>query len=211
MVHCESPASLSQILDGAVPDSEDHRISLREIMEGFGLRSYGPALFFFALLELLPFISAIPGMYIVTASVVILLAGQLLVGRPQPWLPGWLLRVSLSRKSLRDRLGRWRPWTTWLEKLVKPRLEFLVDPPFVQGIALLCIVFAVAFFPLAPIPASEKLLAIPVAFFALAIMTRDGVLAILGFVIAAALIGGLIYFWSDLWRAAGKFLEMIGF
>jgi hypothetical protein len=202
--------SLAQMLEKAVPEGQEQRISLREIMEGLGTRSYGPLLFFFCLFELLPFISAIPGMYIVTASVVILLSAQLMIGREQPWLPAWLLNVSLSRKPLRDRLQRWSAWTLWLDGMMKPRLEYLVDPPFVQGMAGLCIVFALAFFPLSPIPASEKVLVVPVAFFALALMTRDGVLAIVGFLIAGASIGGMIYFWGDIWRAGMKALEYIG-
>jgi hypothetical protein len=202
--------SLAQMLEQAVPEGKEQKVSLREMMESLGTRSYGPVLFFFCLLELLPFISAIPGMYIVTASVVILLSAQLMVGREQPWLPAWLLNVSLSRKPLRERLQRWSGWTQWLDGMMRPRLEFLVDPPFVQGMAALCIVFALAFFPLSPIPASEKVLVIPVAFFALALMTRDGVLAIVGFLIAATSIAGMIYFWDDIWRAGHKALEWIG-
>lgn len=210
MTNCASHVNLAQILERAVPERREEKVTLREIMESLGTRSYGPLLFFFCLLELLPFVSAIPGMYIVTASVVILLSAQMLVGREQPWLPAWLLNVSLSREPLRKRLKRWAPWTTWLDGLIKPRLEFLVDPPFVQGIALLCIVFALAFFPLSPIPASEKVLAVPVAFFALALMTRDGALAIAGFVIAIASIGGVIYFWDNIWRAGARAMEMMG-
>lgn len=202
--------NLAQMLDQAVPDAPQQKVSLREVRESLGARAYGPLLFFFCLLELLPFISAIPGMYIVTASVVILLSAQLMMGREQPWLPAWLLNVSLSRKPLRDRLQRWSGWTEWLDGMMKPRLEFLVDPPFAQVMAALCIVFALAFFPLSPIPASEKVLVIPVAFFALALMTRDGVLAILGFLIATASIGGMIYFWGDIWRAGQKALEWVG-
>jgi hypothetical protein len=211
VTNCASHVSLAQMLQAAVPDGQARKISLREVLESLGTRAYGPLLFFFCLLELLPFISSIPGMYIVTASVVILLSAQLVVGRKHPWLPSWLLRASFSRKHLRERIQKWAPWTLWLDKILKPRLEFLIDPPFAQAIALLCIVFALAFFPLAPIPASEKVLAIPIAFFALALMTRDGVMAVIGFSIAAATVGGIICFWSDIWRAGINALEYIGF
>jgi hypothetical protein len=202
--------SLEQLIEGAIPDGEDSKIQVREILETFGQRSYGPALFFFALLELLPFVSAIPGMYIITASVLIILSGQLLAGRPRPWLPKWLLSFSLSRERMQATLRRWKPWIKWVEKLIRPRLEFLVAPPFLQGIAAICICLALTFFPLAPIPASEKVLAIPVAFFALAITVRDGVLALIGFAITAGSVGLMIYFWSDIWDAGAKALDLIG-
>lgn len=210
MTNCDSHVSLTKTLCDAVPESSEQRISLKEIVNGLGSRSYGPILFFVCLIELLPFISAIPGMYIVTASVIILLAAQLLIGRKQPWLPDRLLTVSLLRKNLRDRIRRWENWVARLDKMLKPRLEFLVKPPFLQAIALLCIVFAAAFFPLSPIPASEKVLVIPIAFFALALMTKDGILALAGFVFAILTIGGIVYFHREIGLAAMKALEMVG-
>jgi hypothetical protein len=207
----ECKPKLGQLLNAAVPQNGDSRIQIREILDSFGNRSYGPALFFFSLIELLPFVSVIPGMYIVTASILIILSAQMLVGRERPWLPSWILNRSLSREKLQAALCRWRHWIAWLEKLIHPRLEFLVAPPFLQVIALTCILLAVSFFPLSPIPASEKVPALPVAFFALAITARDGVFALFGFAITASSIGLLIYFWPTVARAALQVLEIAGF
>lgn len=206
-----SHVSLTQTLQDAVPEGNEQRIPLRDIVKSLGTRSYGPILFFVCLIELLPFISAIPGMYIVTASVIILLSAQLMVGREQPWLPDRLLKVSLQRKNLRDQIRRWASWAKWLDGLSKPRLEFFVEAPFVQAIALLCIVFAIAFFPLSPIPASEKILVLPIAIFAFALMTRDGILVIAGFVFAISTISSLIYFHREIGRAVMNTLEIVGF
>ncbi len=201
---------LGDLLETAIPARDDAQIEIREILENFGTSAYGPAILFFSLIELLPFISAIPGMFIFTSSAMIVLACQLLMGRPSPWLPNWVLNRRFSRVNLRERHERWKPWTKRMEALVRPRLEFMLAPPFLQCIGVLCIGLALSFFPLAPIPASEKVPAFPIAIFALAITARDGALAILGFILCGTSIGLLIYFWPTLIEVGLKGLEMVG-
>lgn len=207
----ESNSGLTQLLEDAVSRSDGDQIQVGELIDQLGDRSYGPVLFLFALIELLPFLSIIPGMYIITASVLILLSAQMFVGRPRPWLPKWITRRSFPRNRLRDGISRWRPWLKWLETLVRPRWGFLVKAPFLQIIAATCILLALSFFPLSPIPASEKVPALPVAFFALAITARDGLLAIIGFAITGISIGSLIYFWPTVMRALSEGLDFVGF
>lgn len=205
----ESPR-LGNIFQRAVPAHENARIEIREILANFGTAAYGPALFFFSLVELLPFVSAIPGMFIFTSSAMTTLGYQLFIGRPTPWLPNWILNRSFSRVHLREQLKHWNPWMKTMERIVHPRLVFMTSPPFLQVIAFLCMCLALSFFPLAPIPAAEKVPAVPIALFALAITARDGLMAILGFIVCGASIGLLIYFWPTLIAVIMKGLEMMG-
>lgn len=178
-------------------------------MESLGSRAYGPGMLFLAAIELLPFVSAIPGLFIVTASGIVLLASQLLLGRETPWLPAWMLNFSFPREKLLkiDRL--FRPWAKWVDGLVKPRFEFLMAPPFLQLIALACIGLAISFFPLSPIPAAEKIPAFPIALFALAISARDGLMALLGFALLTVSLGLLYCFLPNVVEACAQALAIL--
>lgn len=192
---------MSGLLEQVVEETGGKSVSIEEILTALGTRSYGPVLLFASLIELLPIVGAIPGMYIVTGAIVILLAGQILVLRSHPWLPGRVRRFSFSREKLVHAV-RWAgPWAKRIDRLVEPRLTVFVRPPFVQFIALICISMALLFFPLAIIPSSEKVLAAPVFFFGLALTTNDGLLALLGLTITGAMIMLAIIYWPELTHA----------
>jgi hypothetical protein len=201
MSAAEQPRSLGQLLDQVASKADGERVSLGEILNACGNRSYGPALLLIALIELLPVISAIPGLYVITGSLIIMLAAQLLLMRPYPWLPARLLRFSLSRERLQQSVDWARPWARRIDWLVRPRLTFLVRPPMLNVMAAICILLALLFFPLAIIPASEKALAVPIFFFALALTARDGLLALLGLAATGGCVGLLVYLWPSI--AAG--------
>jgi hypothetical protein len=208
-----SPAhsvKIEYLLGSVVGECTKPKIAIREILTRFGSRAYGPGILLLAAIELLPFVSAIPGLFIVTASGIMLLAVQLLFGRQTPWLPAWFLNFSISRERLVKLDEVARPWAKWLDGLVKPRLEFFVAPPFLQAIAIACVALAISFFPLSPIPAAEKVPAFPIALFALAISARDGLMAILGFVLLAVSLGLLVYFSPSIVDACDQAFRMLG-
>lgn len=195
------PQSMSDILDQMVESTEGEEVRVEEFLQALGVRSHGPLLLFTSLIELFPLLGAIPGAYIVVALIVILLAGQLLLRRPHPWLPKKLRDFAVSRKKLVRSVQRMRPWAARIDWLVSPRLTFFLRPPFVQLIALICIVMALLFFPLAFIPSSEKVLAAPVFFFGLALTANDGLLALVGLVVTAAIVILPLVYWDELMQA----------
>jgi hypothetical protein len=72
-----------------------------------------------------------------------------------------------------------RPWTKIVDKVVKPRLEFLVHEPWLIVVALLAIVAAIITFPLSLIPFAPIVPGLAVILVGLGITARDGV--VLGF------------------------------
>ena len=94
-----------------------------------------------------------------------------------------------------------QPWAARIDRLVSPRLTIFLRSPFVQLIVLMCIVMALLFFPLAFIPSSEKVLSAPVLFFGLALTANDGLLALIGLVITAAIVILPFVYWNELMQA----------
>ncbi len=197
----DAPESFSDLLNTVANLSENDPVCVAEILGTLGSRAYGPMLLLTSLLELFPFIGAIPGMYILVAMIVILLSMQIFVGRPRPWLPRRFREYSFSQKRLAQFVKHLKPWAARIDRLIRPRMTFLLRAPIVQLIALICIVLAILFFPFALIPSSEKVLVAPVFVFGLALTANDGLLAIVGVVVTIALMSLPFLYWDDFMRA----------
>ena len=195
------PRSMDDVLNILVTSTEGRLIRVEQVLQSLGIRSFGPLLLLTSLIELFPLIGFIPGAYVVVALVVILLAGQLLIGRPHPWLPSRFRDFAIDRKTLVRSVNRLRPWAVRIDRVVFPRLTFLLRPPFVQIIALICILMALLFFPLALIPSSEKLLSVPIFFFGLALTTNDGLVALIGIAVTLGVVGIPWLFWDEILQA----------
>lgn len=102
----DSPRTLDDVIlcvcDTAA--AADGKVSLEELRDAIGGRAHGPLLFAAGLITLTP-VSAVPGVPSLLAFAVVLIAGQMLVGCKQVWLPRWLLRLKVRG----DRLEKGRP------------------------------------------------------------------------------------------------------
>lgn len=190
----ESSSELSDLVDNLVEGTSGDRVSLKDLLSTIDTRSYGPLLLLPGLVAASP-LGAIPGMSVVTGSIILLVASQLLVGLSHPWLPSRLLELTFDRDRLTSTRERLRPWLAWAERPVKSRLTRLVEPPFEQVIAACCIVLALLFYPLALVPFAVFLPALAVCFFALALSARDGILAVFAFVFTAGTVWAAIATW----------------
>jgi len=72
---------LEQVIDGVVELGEDrHKVSVSDIQDKIGQRSFGPFLFVPALIEISP-VGGIPGVPTMLALIIALFAVQMLFGR----------------------------------------------------------------------------------------------------------------------------------
>ena len=100
------PRRLSDILQeiADAPAAPDERISLGDLIEGFGNRAFGALLFIFAVPVALPI--AIPGISAVLGAPLLFLSWQLMRGREQPWLPEVMRSRSFRRADFARMLQR---------------------------------------------------------------------------------------------------------
>jgi len=173
---------------------ENHAtISIEELMSRFGGRALGALLLVFGLLCSLPLP---PGGTTVFGAPLVILAPQLLFGRHSPWLPARVRRRSIETRHLKKGLDRILPWLRWLEAVSRPRLAVLFSGVGQAAIGLICTLFAVVL--ILPIPLGNMLPAAAVSVLSLSLVQRDGALALLGYLLAAAsvsvlaLAGGVI-------------------
>jgi hypothetical protein len=112
----------------------------------------------------------------------------------RPWLPGFVVRRSLSREDLTALVRRIVPWLAKAEKLLRPRAGMLAKPPVENLVGLVCLVLAVIL--MLPIPLGNTLPALAISVLALGVLERDGIWIVLGFmasVVAGSLVWGVVW------------------
>jgi hypothetical protein len=192
-------SSLSEVLDALADrsEAEDGReIPIGDLLEELGSRSYGPLLLLPSLLALIPVIGAIPGMSVVTGSILVLVAVQLVVGRSAPWLPSRLVEMSLPRRQLATALRRSRRAARPMDRLLEEgRHPGLLRGPMLRVVGVALVMLGLLFYPTALIPWGVTAPALAATLLALGITVRDGLLVLVGLLVAGASALVLVAFW----------------
>lgn len=169
--------SLQAVMDRLQTAGEGDTVSVSDILQAVGPRSFGPVMLVPALIILSP-VSGIPMVPTFGAVIITLVALQLMIGRHHVWLPKWLLKRKLKRWTL-DRAVRFLyPMARVVDRFTRPRLKLFTRPPFRQLIALLCILAAATMPLLEPVPFMATTAAAIIALYSLALIARDGLLAL---------------------------------
>ncbi|MEM9356801.1 MAG: exopolysaccharide biosynthesis protein [Pseudomonadota bacterium] len=179
------PDSLDSVLDNLDPSASDDQVMLRELLDGYGSRAYGPMLLIPAFIAVAP-TGAIPGMSLLTGSLIAIVALQMIMQRQTPWIPERLGRYAFSRKRLATAVERAKPYAQWLDGFLKPRLEFLTERWGATVIGIVSILLALSMFPLALLPFAVVLPGTAVALLGIGMTTRDGIVILAGLAIALA-------------------------
>ncbi|MFT3691054.1 exopolysaccharide biosynthesis protein [Paenirhodobacter sp.] len=181
----EHDDALSRLLDQLEEAGHEPDLCVAGLADVIGRRAFAALMFVAALVAVSP-ASVVPGVTSVVAVVSFLLAGQMVLGQRSLWLPGVIAARRIEGARLRAAVQWLRRPVGWLERLSRPRLLFLLrGPALLLWLALvmgLCLVMPF----LEVIPGAGTLAATCIALIAAAILTQDGVLAVLGAGFAAA-------------------------
>ncbi|PZO56202.1 MAG: polysaccharide synthesis protein exod [Alphaproteobacteria bacterium] len=177
------PDNLSEVLDDieqtADAQPEAQPLTLGDLLDSVGRRSYGPLLLLIGLFAISP-ATALPLMTWATAVLTLVVAGQMAVGLPNIWLPKAARNIRIGRRTVHDSIEKGRPAARWIDHLLRKRLEFLSKPPFVNIVALCVIAAALITFPLGLVPLLPLIPGIAIVAFGLGMTARDGVWLLLG-------------------------------
>lgn len=166
---------------------ESPTMTLGEMVDALGASALGGLILVFGLACALPLP---PGGTTVFGLPLVLLAPQLMFDQARPWLPRRLRERALRMAELRGAFRRMAPWLTRMEAVSRPRLGFVVDGYGRRLIGLVCTLFALVL--ILPIPLGNMLPAAAVSVFSLALIQRDGAIALAGYAVAGASIGVLV-------------------
>jgi hypothetical protein len=195
--------SLSDVIEGF---GEDERpvLTVGQMLEQFDSRAFGAMLLVFGLLNCLPLP---PGSSTILSLPILLLAPQIAWGSDVPWLPRKLVDHPLKRDDLRGLFRRLTPIVRRMELVTRPRLQILFGPVGERLIGVVCTLLALVL--VLPIPLGNLAPGATVAVLALALLQRDGLLALLGYLMAAVSVGLLVLSAGVVAAAVERLLHMI--
>ena len=159
------------ILDSFAEGDPDELLTLHTLLGGLGRRAFGMLAFICVLPAFIP----IPIGGAISGPLLIMIGLQLCIGLREPWLPEFLARRGVHRHALAKFDKRLSPVLKWLERLVRPRLAWMLDSRIagvVTGLMLVLLGFLLSL----PIPLTNYLFGGALLAFALALLERDGAL-----------------------------------
>ena len=168
--------ALSDVLDRLEAAAHGGSITVQEVVDELGNRSFAALMLVFSLISTSP-ASAIPGITTVVAAIVFILVVQMIAGRKSVWLPGFVTRREMSTEKLCKGVGWLRKPVRFVERFLKKRMTLLLHRPWLW-LPLLLILALTLFMPLMEvIPTSGSIASAVIALFAASLLTRDGLLA----------------------------------
>lgn len=168
-------------------------VCMDDIIDVAGTRWFGPLLMVPGLIMLVPGVGDIPGVPILMGLVVILVSVQAMLHRSRVWLPRWIRNYALSDAKVL-KLLKWlqRP-SAFVDHLTRPRLTWAVRHASIPIIALTCILIAFTTPILELIPFSATLAGIAITTFGLAVLSSDGVIALIAIAFSLTTLGLVFY------------------
>lgn len=156
-------------------------ISIGDIRDTLGKRSFAPLLVLFAAFNMLPLP---PGASAVLGLPLLIVAAQMAFGSNRAWLPGFITQRSLSAEQFRSLTDWVIPRLIRLEEVVRPRYWPFWRKRGDRVIGIIALILSVSI--TLPIPFGNWLPAFATALLGLALSERDGILFAVGSVVGVA-------------------------
>jgi hypothetical protein len=166
----------SKLLVNILQQHQEEKVTLKDVLRGMGDRAFGPALLICAIPEVLPL--PIVGVSAILGIPLMLVSGQLFLGFKRVWLPKWIGNFSFERKFLEKAIFKALHYLKKLERIIKPRWQFMSSPIAKRLLGLLLLVLGVVI--ALPIPFGNFLPALAIVIISLGIIEKDGLVIAIG-------------------------------
>ena len=184
-------APLSRALDRL--EAEEEGATVGEILDDVGSTSLAFTLLVPAAVVVTP-LSGIPGLSSLCGIAIALAAAQMLAGRRHVWLPRFIRDRRLSTERRNQAIEWSRRPLGWLDRATRPRLERLLRRPFIAFLQVATLLCGAAMPLLELVPFTSSILGAAVALLSVAMIARDGLLALAGLVVIAGAVATVLSF-----------------
>jgi hypothetical protein len=177
------PLPLSQRLMQIVAEEGPDRLSFSDLALKLQARAWGGLLVIFAAINVIPLP---PGASIFFAIPLLIVSGQMALGRASPWFPARIDRRGVTKEELRRLIAKMEWLEVRVERMFKPRLATLTGTAATRLIGVVCFILGW----LTMLPIVHVAPAAVIVLFGLALIYRDGALVIAA--AAAGLLGAAV-------------------
>lgn len=200
--------AVSQLLTGLVADPPpDGKLTLDQLMQLAGSR--GPAFLMLFLCLLSMIFSIVPGVSTVIGLPLLLLSGQMALGREKLKLPRWLGRKALDHTTLVQGLMKRLELVHRIERLIKPRLGVLCHGGPLRFVGLVGVICAIVLS--LPIPLMNFPPTLAVFLMALGVLGGDGLVVLSGIVVAGLVVATIVVLAILVPEALAGVWDLLGF
>jgi hypothetical protein len=174
-------AGTSALLLQAVRGDGD-RVTVGQILDALDARAFGLVTLVFSLPSIVPMP---PGVPTVVGIALLIVAVQMVIGRHELWLPGFLSKRSFTRKDLVGAFEKLAPRLEAVEKLTKPRLLFMTGK--IGTVLIGLVVLFMALVLILPLPPGGNFPpALACAILGMGLAERDGAIVLFGLLVSVA-------------------------
>ncbi len=153
-------------------------LTLREIRDRLDERAFGLMILILAIPCLVPALYGVPQ---IVGIPILLLAGQMLAGRIEPWLPESVLKRRVSKAWL-DRMADFATKRMhWFERFSRPRLTVFAEGWAERVVALFMILATLTII----LPLTNTIPSVALSLLAVGLIQRDGLFVAAGAAVAA--------------------------
>jgi hypothetical protein len=189
--------TLEDLLDRMLEAHRGRRVAVGDVLDALASRSTGVLMAGLGLVALIPVIGAVPGVSIAVAVLVLATLAQDAAGRRRGggfWLPGFLRRREADYDRFRSGVERLRPTARRIDRRLRPRLTVLTTGgPAQAALGLAAALLALSMIPLALVPWGVAAPSAGLVALGLAMTTRDGAPALIGYALAAVTLGVMLF------------------
>lgn len=181
---------LARVLDEHAAQSDNPSaaaMTLGELSDRLEERAFGMVLLVLALPCCLPFVYLLPQ---IVALPMLLLTGQMALGRHALWLPQPVRAKTFPLSAMRDVIRRARRWIGFLERFAHARLTGLVSRMGSRIMGALLMIPCASI--LVPLPLTNTVPGIGMTIAAIGLIERDGLLTLFGLIVGLAWVAILV-------------------
>jgi len=191
----DEPENLEQLLEKlSEVGLECDEIRIGDLLDATGRRSFGPVVLLVGFILVTP-LSGIPGLPTLMGMLVLLTLGQILFGRSHFWVPAWLTRRKVPRNSLLRAIDWLKPWARKVDRPIRPRLVWMVKGPGLYATVLVCMAIGLVMPATEVVPFSASIAGLALCIYGLAMVSRDGLLALVAWCITVIVPWMLVNQW----------------
>jgi hypothetical protein len=174
-------APLESVLETAIEDCSDNKVTVGALLDGFGDRSFGPVIMLLGLLVVIPPVGAIPGLPMAVGAVILLFSLQIVFGADHIWMPEFVQKQGMSCDKLEEAEDRVKPWLARIDRMISRRLTWATGKVATRLAALAVSALALLLIPLELVPFAVGAPGAAIVLFGLALVARDGALMLASF------------------------------
>jgi len=190
----KDPTTLKAVIDEIQHLIKDRdTVSVEDILDMVGRRSFGPILLVAGLVTVAPLIGDIPGVPTIMAIIVFLVAIHILFQRDKLWFPDRILNRSVKKERLQRALEKLKKPASYIDWILKPRLKSITTGVMIYPAAIICLCISLAMPAMEFIPFSANFAGAALTAFGLSFIARDGLMALFGYIFTGSIVAFILF------------------